>query len=157
MTIWELEMTMARRVLLLCAIAVWIGLILVVLRHPMWSAFGVEVILWGSLYAAIAMFVRRRAQNWSRKADTDHWRKRETNLLSTFLWTAILFSIAGVIFGLALALLLGGKNSGIQGHGWGIVAQAVLILCISHLAWVTSWTVRNSRAKGCEHKIYTAA
>jgi hypothetical protein len=29
--------------------------------------------------------------------------------------------------------------------------------CISHLAWVTSWTVRNSRAKGCEHKIYTAA
>ncbi len=131
MSIWDLEIAMARRVLVLCAIAVWVGLILVVSRHPMWSAFGVEVIIWGSLYAAVAMFVRRRAQNWNRKADTELWRKRETNLLSNFLWIAILFSIIGVVFGLALALLLSEKNSGIQGHGWGIVAQAVLIFALN--------------------------
>jgi len=131
MSIWDLEITMARRVLLLSAVAVWGSLILVVARHPMWSAFGVEVILWGSLYAAIAIFIRRRAQNWSRKADTELWRKREMNLLSNFLWTAILFSIIGVVSGLALVLLLGGKNSGIQGHGWGIVAQAVSIFALN--------------------------
>jgi len=131
MSIWDLEIAMARRVLVLCAIAVWVGLILVVSRHPIWSAFGVEVIIWGSLYAAVAMFVRRRAQNWNRKADTELWRKRETNLLSNFLWMAILFSIIGVVFGLALVLLLGEKNSGIQGHGWGIVTQAALIFALN--------------------------
>lgn len=131
MSIWDLEIAMARRVLMMCAVAVWVGLILVVSRHPIWSAFGVEVIIWGSLYAAIAMFVRRRAQNWNRKADTELWRKRETNLLSNFLWIAILFSIIEVVFGLALALLFNEKNSGIQGHGWGIVAQAVLIFALN--------------------------
>jgi hypothetical protein len=131
MSIWDLEMTMARRVLIVSAAAVWGGLILIVTRHPLWSAFGVQVILWGSLYAAIAMFVRRRAQNWSRKADTDLWRKRETNLLSNFLWTAIIFSIICVVAGLALALLLGEKNSGLQGHGWGIAAQAILIFALN--------------------------
>ena len=131
MSIWNLEITIARRVLVFNAVAVWLGLILVALRHPLWSGFGVEVILWGSLYAAIAMFVRRRAQNWSRKADTEQWRKREMNLLSNFLWTAIVVSIISVVFGLALALLLGGKNLGIQGHGWGIVAQATFIFVLN--------------------------
>ncbi|MBI5054538.1 MAG: hypothetical protein HZB17_12325 [Chloroflexi bacterium] len=131
MSIWNLEMTMARRVLILSAVAVWGGLILVVTRHPMWSAFGVEVILWGSLYAALAIFARRRAQSWSRKADTELWRAREKNLLGNFLWMAIIFSIVCVILGLALALLLGEKNLGIQGHGWGIAAQAVFIFVIN--------------------------
>lgn len=131
MSIWELEMTMARRVIVLSAVAVWGGLILIVTRHPMWSTFGVEVILWGSLYAALAIFARRRAQAWSRKADTELWRAREKNLLSNFLWMAIIFSIVCVILGLALALLLGEKNLAIQGHGWGIAAQATFIFVIN--------------------------
>ena len=133
MSIWDLEIAMARRVLALSAVAVWGGLILIVTRHPIWSGFGVEMILWGSLYAALAMFVRRRAQAWSRKADTELWRAREKKLLSNFLWLAIIFSIVCVIAGLALALLLGSKNLAIQGHGWGIAAQATFIFVINLL------------------------
>ncbi len=127
MSIWDLEVTISRRIIILSAVSVWGGLVLVFFRSAFWSAFGVQAIIWGSLFAGAAIFARRRAQNWSQRGNTEQWRAREIVLLGNTLWGGIFVSIVGVVLGLIVALALDARNSGMQGHGWGIVIQFSLL------------------------------
>ena len=127
MSIWNFEISMARWLIAWCALSVWGGFALLFTRNGIIVGIGVQGIIWGSIFALVAMFVRRRAQAWSARGDSETTRVREARLASNVLWGGIIVYIVLVVVGLVFALIKGNIDMLARAHGWGLVVQMMVM------------------------------
>jgi carboxylesterase len=130
-TIWDLYTALTRRLLAWGLGSVLVGVALLLLGGPFWTAFGVQAVAWGAVDALIAV-LGRRASSRRRKGYPDPLAedvvRKEARTLRRLLWINAGLDALYVASGLIAALVPGATSAAWQGHGWGIVVQGAFLL-----------------------------
>ena len=125
-TIWDLQTTMSRRLLLWAGLSVGLGVVLLLMGSLFWGGVGVQAVAWGAIDAAIAVFgrlVSRRRRATMPDPIAPERLVREERMLRRLLWINTGLDVLYMIGGLVLAYTIGAKDPMWRGHGWGIVIQ----------------------------------
>jgi carboxylesterase len=124
--LWELQISISRRLLLWSVISVLTGIALILLGNSFWQGFGIQATAWGIIDAAIALAGGRRALRKRAISHSSDQISREAHKLRRILWVNTGLDVLYIIGGVILAYVHGSIFW--RGHGWGVVLQGSFLL-----------------------------
>jgi esterase/lipase len=137
--IWDFQDALSRRLLLWSVLSIAAGALMAAFStSPWWRGFGVQLLVWGGIDAAIALFAQRVSRK--RRESIAHDREaveREARKLRRLLWINTGLDILYVTGGFVLLGTLGEQDPFMAGTGWGIVVQGAFLFFFDLLHAVT--------------------
>jgi len=130
MNVWDFQRELTRRLGSWAGMSILSGILLNLLRDPLWRAVGMQFAGWGLINAAIAFFGQRsQRQKLAGLADPlePETQRAEAAGLERMLWINGGLDVLYVLGGVLLALSRGRRERQAAGHGWGIAAQGIFL------------------------------
>lgn len=119
--VWDLQISISRRLLLWSGISVLSGLALILLGNSFWQGFGIQATAWGMIDAVIALLGRQRASRKRAFSHSPDYLSKEARKLRRILLANTVLDVFYVFGGISLASVHGSIFW--RGHGWGVVLQ----------------------------------
>lgn len=119
--VWDLQISISRRLLLWSGISVLSGVALILLGNSFWQGFGIQATAWGMIDAVIALVGRQRASRKRAFSHSPDYLSKEARKLRRILWVNTGLDALYIIGGVTLAYVHGSIFW--RGHGWGVVLQ----------------------------------
>jgi esterase/lipase len=123
--IWDFQDALTRRLTLWSALSIAAGALMTVFGQSAWlRGFGVQMLVWGGIDAAIALFGRRSSRKRRDEgSQSPEAIEREARKLRRLLWINAGLDVLYMTGGFVLLVTAGARDPFMAGTGWGIVVQ----------------------------------
>ncbi|MBD3181623.1 alpha/beta fold hydrolase [Candidatus Poribacteria bacterium] len=120
-SIWDLQITISRRLLVWSGLSISAGLILILTGDSFWRGFGIQAAVWGAIDAAIALVGMFRTRRKRFTHDTRQQMSREARNLKRILLVNFGLDVIYMVVGAILVYFR--SEAAWRGHGWGVIIQ----------------------------------